>query len=315
MKKILLPNAYEAWMEAIHYAGQLDDGICTLGAKKKFVASLHNAVELFLKQQMLNKNDHRVARVNNIDSSGEPQKSFLNATDLNLYFGNLSRDERNKFYSIEFKDLINIVNKDLFPDHTFSSPLKVLNKLRNEETHFYIKSEDYLTDQEFELFYNFMIEFYHALEDAKLMPWAFGHPHAGMEESRLMFNRLELRNFSYKKALRKSDTVKKIKELFHDDPIPWDIVSEPYSCCDWFYCTNSVENGEHVDHAAELGISFEKFLDYIYSLIECDLIHTSVCETKVADFLSFQPEIYFMDPAGYNEYGYIVEIDTDDKNE
>lgn len=248
IREILLPNAYESWIAAIHYAEQLHDGICTLGAKR----------------------------------------------------------------TIEFKDLISIVNKDLFPGHTFSAPLKELNRLRNEETHFHIKNEDYLTDQEFECFYNFMIDFYHALNTVKLMPWAFGEPHAGMEYSRLTFNRRKLNNFNYKQALKQSDTVQRLREIFKDEPAPFDIVENPYECCDLYYCTNSVDQDQnnYFDHSAALGLSFEDFLEYIYSLIECNLIHVTECKEPSSDFFSASPEIVFIDPEYFNDYGYMVEIES-----
>ena len=79
-KKILLDNAYESWMDATEYATMILDGVSTLGYKKKFVASLHNAVELFIKQIMLDSCDYRVAIIkksNNISADGQPLKDFI----------------------------------------------------------------------------------------------------------------------------------------------------------------------------------------------------------------------------------------------
>ena len=63
MKQILLDNAYEAWKNAILYHDKIKKGYSTLEYQKGFVSSLHNAVELFLKQIMLNNNDHDVDSV------------------------------------------------------------------------------------------------------------------------------------------------------------------------------------------------------------------------------------------------------------
>lgn len=108
-KRILLNNSYESWMQAVEYAKLLQDGVCTLGYKKRFVSSLHNAVELFLKQIMLDNCDYRIATIKNgISADGSPLKDFYQATDLNKYFSDLSPEIRKKFFTIEFSELIPI---------------------------------------------------------------------------------------------------------------------------------------------------------------------------------------------------------------
>ncbi len=57
-KQILLNNAYESWIQAIKNARNIKNGLVTLQYKKLFIATLHNAVELFLKQIMLNNTDY-----------------------------------------------------------------------------------------------------------------------------------------------------------------------------------------------------------------------------------------------------------------
>lgn len=61
MRPILMDNAFEAWAAAIRYCNDIKDGKATLQYQKNFVSSLHNAVELIMKQMMLNNNDHDVA--------------------------------------------------------------------------------------------------------------------------------------------------------------------------------------------------------------------------------------------------------------
>ena len=53
MKQILRDNALEAWAMAIKHCNAIMDGKITLGYRKQFVTSLHNAVELLIKQHML----------------------------------------------------------------------------------------------------------------------------------------------------------------------------------------------------------------------------------------------------------------------
>lgn len=89
MKHILRENALEAWSMAIKYCNDISIGKATLEYRKHFVSSLHNAVELFIKQRMLDVNDYRVVEIKNgILSNGQPAKDFYNAIDLNTYFMN-----------------------------------------------------------------------------------------------------------------------------------------------------------------------------------------------------------------------------------
>ena len=113
MKQILLENAYEAWKNAISYHDKIQNGYSSLEYQKGFVSSLHNAVELFLKQIMLNNNDYTVARVGNVKSLNDAklQLDYYNANDLNLYFSTLPSLELDKFYSIEFSHLIDKAKK------------------------------------------------------------------------------------------------------------------------------------------------------------------------------------------------------------
>lgn len=53
MKHILQDNALESWAMAIKYSNFILNGKATLQYRKQFVSSLHNAVELFVKQLML----------------------------------------------------------------------------------------------------------------------------------------------------------------------------------------------------------------------------------------------------------------------
>lgn len=62
MRQILIDNALESWKSAISYANDIVNGTATLEYRKHFVASLHNAVELFIKQRMLDVGEHDVCK-------------------------------------------------------------------------------------------------------------------------------------------------------------------------------------------------------------------------------------------------------------
>ncbi len=63
MKQILLENAYQAWGKAIYYHDQIECGLSFFSNKKDFISSLHNAVELFMKQILIDNHDYIVASV------------------------------------------------------------------------------------------------------------------------------------------------------------------------------------------------------------------------------------------------------------
>ena len=67
VKKILLDNALEAWAMAIRYSELIMAGKVTLANRKSFVSYLHNSIELFAKQHMLDVNDYRVAKAQKTD--------------------------------------------------------------------------------------------------------------------------------------------------------------------------------------------------------------------------------------------------------
>jgi hypothetical protein len=212
-KKILLDNALVSWANAIRYCDQILAGKITLEVRKNFVSSLHNAVELFLKQIMLDNCDYRVAEPRRIDADGEPAKAFYAATNLNAYFETLDSDTRNKFTSIEFSSFYDLHKKLLasfLQSRTpFTNELQKLNKLRNNETHFYIGLDEYLTESEFCMLHNFMVTFYQVLHNYRLLPF-WGE--ARSEHKKLCFDRSPLTAFSYVDAVKKSPMVNAIEQ-------------------------------------------------------------------------------------------------------
>lgn len=178
--KVLLQNAFEAWRNAIYYHEKMEQGFLTLQYQKGFVSALHNAVELFLKQMMLDQNEYGVMQVRNLDQSGkhkqkriELMRRYLNAPDLNTFFTDLKNNSPESikfFYSIEFSALIQHAD-DLIGQQAkaMQQALKLLKDLRNNETHFYIDA-DFLTESDFCLLHNFMADFYEVLLNQNLIP-------------------------------------------------------------------------------------------------------------------------------------------------
>lgn len=137
---ILRENALESWASAIKYSEELMLGKATFSNRKNFVASLQNAIELFVKQYMLNINDYRVADVKNIKADGTPLKQYLMSDDLNNFFlKTMNTTDMKNFYTLEFSKIKNI-QKDLFkefydnnPGKEISAYLTMLQRLRNNE--------------------------------------------------------------------------------------------------------------------------------------------------------------------------------------
>lgn len=219
MKQILLDNACEAWETAIKYCDLLLVGKSTLLNKKFFVSSLHNAVELFLKQCMLNNNDHQVAEIRKIKNLNTAKLlvSYYESNDLNTFFYKLNYDEIAEFWTTEFCNL-----KFSYNGKNYTSDLKLLKDLRNNETHFYISEYSFLTDKEFIQLYNFMVDFYKYLKENKLL--AFLDTPYG-EYEKFIFERKKIENFSYAEALYHNPLSQKILNILDESEEYGDVES------------------------------------------------------------------------------------------
>lgn len=204
MKYILLENAFASWREAILLCDCIFSGYATLKYQKHFVTALHNSVELFLKQIMLNQGNHNVAFVRNTKSKIGAQLAlnYYISTDLNKFFTQITPEEIDKFASIDFNDLIDqhkkIINS-IMPRNSFNSELKLLQNLRNNETHFMISKTTFLREEDFVTLYNFMIDFYKIIKSFKLLPF-WGK--AWNEHKYLVFQHNKLNAFSYLDAVK-----------------------------------------------------------------------------------------------------------------
>ena len=219
MKQILLDNAYEAWAVSIRYCDLLLEGKATLQNKKMFVSSLHNAVELFLKQILLNENNKKVAKIKNPDTleKSELLLSFHQSLNLNKFFKNISVQDRNQFYSIEFNLLCDVKfgneQKTIGVQLNAQETIKLLQNLRNNETHFFVDVNEFLVDEEFVRLHNFMIDFYQLLVRYHLIN-CWEPPY--MEYERVVFDREKIEGFSFSEALWASPIRKRISTVLDD---------------------------------------------------------------------------------------------------
>lgn len=232
MKPILMDNAFEAWAAAIRYCNDIKDGKATLQYQKSFVSSLHNAVELIMKQMLLNNNDHSVAFIK--EPKDERDKKLLfdysKATDLNRFFGSLSSDDISRFHTIPFYMLINkhkkLFSNSLEQGKSLTKELKLLQRLRNNETHFMIRQGSFLSEDDFRTLHNFMVRFYKIMkkwnpvngDDLELsifLWWDWFSP--DKDYSTYEFECEPLQDFSYESAVKNSKLAKEIAKTLKDN--------------------------------------------------------------------------------------------------
>lgn len=212
---------------AIKYHNYIKKGYATLHYQKFFVSSLHNAVELFLKQIMLDTNDYEVATVRRLDSADsiELMRKYLNATDLNVFFATIMRtnpSQINNFSSVEFNILKQKASK-LVACSNIGQAMQILQELRNNETHFAILGTELLNETNFRILHNFMVDFFKVLRQKELLPTYmidFGSDKVvfGNENECLAFNDKIMNTFSYKKAVKDNELSKKIKDIVMNHP-------------------------------------------------------------------------------------------------
>lgn len=261
MKKgILTENAELAWRSALVYRDALLDGRDTLQNKKNFVSSLHNAVELFCKQRMIFDNNHSVIAVIDKDPEAKLAKKFYNSDDLDDFFSGLTTEDYKKIRSCDYKDL---VLKNIFKQSNTLSKInerggmKLLERLRNEETHFAF-NDSFLSVSEFEILDTFLTDFYSLLQENELLPHYFGKrkPHIDSERNRLIpsYRKAEA-GFSFKKQLEESKFAELFKKIINEQDF-YIMVPDSYGIASAVY-DQVIE--QHYNY------SFDEVFDYISS--------------------------------------------------
>lgn len=262
--QILQNNALEAWAMSIRYCDCILEGKAALEYRKHFVSALHNAVELFVKQLMLNNTDYRVIQFKNgCNSDGQPARDFYNSKDLNDYFSDLYEQTMRKFFSIEFNKIIDITN-DLFSEYyaqnsgsSVKGALSLLNKLRNSEMHFFIDKDTFLLEKEFQQLHNFMIVFYDILHFYSLLP--FWGRFERWEYTKLQFDRKTLSDFTYKNAVRNTKFVRNLKEQLESEIFPASLGGSAFNIADSIACVLNEYQGNRFE---DLWIYIETMLGY-----------------------------------------------------
>lgn len=228
MERILCNNAYESWKNAYKYHIAILNGFFTLGNKKGFIASLHNAVELYLKQSMLDDNEQKVAWVRssilNSEEGRRLKANYDQANNLNCFFSNLPSEQLSFFQSATFSSFIDGENSQYMylklnvepgERENYKEALTVLNILRNAETHFYIDEREYLNEKDFVCLWRFMKVFFELIEEKGYLPFVKINTSSGemTVNSHLFKVRTDNRcanSFTYVSVLKNNPKYKKI---------------------------------------------------------------------------------------------------------
>ena len=230
MRPILMDNAFEAWAAAIRYCNDIKDGKATLQYQKNFVSSLHNAVELIMKQMLLNNNDHSVADVRKRIKKANAKllQDYSNATNLNRFFATLPDEKLSKFETITFNRLISshqdLFGRSLAQGDSLETELRLLQRLRNNETHFMIRQGSFLSEDDFRTLHNFMVRFYKIIKkwnpvngddpESSIFIWWYWYS-PDKDDSMYEFECELLQDFSYESAVRNSKMAKDIVEILN----------------------------------------------------------------------------------------------------
>ena len=225
--KVLLNNILESLGNAIEYHDRIISGFISLECQKFFVSSLHNAVELCIKQIMLDAGDAKVASIKNVKSKAIAElycDYFKHAElkDLNEFFKDLPKGEMRLFTTIEFSRLLDL--KSYVPNELKKS-LTLLNALRNNETHFII-NETFLNEEDFCELHNLMVEFYNSVMKDLLIKNGLVVLTAvspfkkeglvGTFSKDIVFSRDRLTSFDYNKAVSENQLSKYIQTAYDE---------------------------------------------------------------------------------------------------
>lgn len=292
--ELLLSNAYIAWINAIKYHDYIYFGRATLINQKHFVSSLHNAVELFLKQLLINNNDKDIINKFYSSASNNLKTVFNNSTDLNSFFESIPCGEENSFETIKFSKLIKEKIAELLKDESkelaeLKRCLLQLNKLRNSEMHFLIKN-NFLSEANFIQLHNFMIHFYEKLEDKELLPY-YGESNKFSFYSNLSFKSEPLKNFSYHDALKNNPIASKIAEIINNSN-PTSLLNERIRSTDDIYTIVCTEN-----EINDYGFDLSEIFDICDMFLRLDCISVNKFEEDLEPY--YEPEIGWITPETY----------------
>lgn len=146
VNRFLKEHCLIAWEGAVYNCKLILDGLVDVIQQKLFISSFQNAIELCFKQIMLDECFYNVVDYGKM--SPELACQYLSSTDLNTFLFSLPKEKVSGLFSIEFNKMIDFIASKMTND--VKEGLSLLKNLRNNETHFYIDVNDYMSFVQFE---------------------------------------------------------------------------------------------------------------------------------------------------------------------
>ncbi len=263
--KILQNHFTISWQIAVYNCKLILDGLIDSTQQKLFVSSLQNAIEIGCKQIMIDECDYRVVDygLKRMDSS--LAQAYLSSTDLNAFFGALDSDTLSKLYSIEFNEIVDIFSKKIDSEKgvNLKDQLNVLKKLRNNETHFYIDSSNYLPFSSFKKLCELLNFFFQYFVEKNVLDrkW-FGKTAEDNEDQLIRFDISEYSFHSYQYFVKNSNTnlyILKFFPLFNETNRLDGVVLEFKDAEDVYSVAYSVFNAEQEVERTNFFVNFNEF--------------------------------------------------------
>ena len=209
--KFLKEHCNLAWEISVYNCNLIIDGLVDIEQQKLFVSSLQNAIEICYKQVMIDNCDYRVVNYSKISDISKV-KEYLNAIDLNAYFKSLDVASIQKLYTVDFNEIIDFISKDVNETQNIDikSKLKILKELRNNESHFYIDTQDYLSFENFKILCWLLDYFCKFFRDKRVIGDFFGEPRDADKNALLYFNKDSHSCNSYNEYVGLSKTNKEL---------------------------------------------------------------------------------------------------------
>ncbi|MGE4571752.1 MAG: hypothetical protein AB7E09_03315 [Candidatus Izemoplasmatales bacterium] len=227
--KFLGKHIEHAWIDMMNNHDNIIDGLIDLTARKEFVSSLQNVIELIFKQYLIDRNDYELAvwkpsatktflqRMfkRDIETRSNKQIDFESVTDLNTYF--ITKPSRAKnVFTIQFSRLIDKIFQ-IIRERNINFDrrgLRILNRLRNEETHFYI-DDSYLLFSKFIELRKLIKDVYDYIEVDAFLGF-FGNPGSRDKNSLKYFDHNNITGSSYFDLVINSKTNQEILNQLND---------------------------------------------------------------------------------------------------
>ena len=288
MRDLLYEHIVLSWEDVVECERQVHDGLIDVYHQKRFISSLHNVIEISFKQFMINQNDKSVIEIKtkkNLKGFIEKikEKRKLQSTEnLNDYLCSLSEEEKNNFYTIKFSKMIKKINKQI---KNHKSDLNKLNKLRNQESHFYLCRNSFLKFDDFKRLHLLMKDYFDFCEKNMLLGY-FGS--APSKDDLFYFSYKEIVENKYEDLVVNSPTNKKIIESFNmpnNDDVDCGatvayVNNDLYRICKEYYD----DEDNQLKDICDINIKMN-FIDFYYrmkNMIDVGLIEIS-CDTEIME--------------------------------